>query len=69
MSLTEEEAKSFVAAAEELQKLMSDDAQFFQKFDTNNVSICIYCSIESTFLFLILICFARSSLLRMELLV
>ena len=49
MSLTEEEAKSFVAAAEELQKLMSEDTQFFQKFDTNNVSICLCYLIGSPF--------------------
>ena len=55
MSLTTEEAKSFATAAEELQRLMSDDAQFFQKFDTNNVSICIFYLIQSTFLFVILI--------------
>ena len=39
MELTEEEAKSLAAAADELMRLMTDDSNFFSKFDTNNVSL------------------------------
>ena len=39
MELTEEEAKSLAAAADELTRLMTDDSNFFSKFDTDNVSL------------------------------
>lgn len=41
MELTEEEAKSLAAAADELTRLMEDDSNFFSKFDTNNVSLSL----------------------------
>ena len=53
MELTEEEAKSLAAAADELTRLMKDDSKFFSKFDTDQVSLKydssrISCSVHSS---------------------
>ena len=53
MGLTEKEAKSLAAAADELTRLMKDDSKFFSKFDTDQVSLKydssrISCSVHSS---------------------
>ena len=53
MELTEKEAKSLAAAADELTRLMKDDSKFFSKFDTDQVSLKydssrISCSVHSS---------------------